>query len=188
MATTRRRFLGSGLAVGAALAAGAAETETANAPRWRCGLGLNGFMSSGQDHQRTYPIWEILDFAVREGFDGIELVEGWPMGGYPSPDEADRIAALKRLYDQYGLQVYTIQTGGSDAYDASAEKRRAWVGQFAERVRLCQQLGVRLHRPLAGRRTGGQPGRRPRYHVPCRELPCGRRTVCRRRNAPVLRN
>ena len=68
-------------------------------------------MSSGQDHNRTYPLWEILDFASQQGFDGVELVEGWPMGNYPAATETQRIHALKRLYDGFGLQVFSIQLG-----------------------------------------------------------------------------
>jgi len=141
--TTRRGFLKmAGLAAGAVAASGAVGAQEATGEvRWKTGLGLNGFMSSAGDYHKTYPIWEVLDFATVEGFDGIELVEGWPMGGYPGPDEAGRIASLRRLYDLYGLQVYTIQTGGAGAYVASADGRKEWLARFADTVRLCRALG-----------------------------------------------
>jgi sugar phosphate isomerase/epimerase len=125
----------------AGAAAASAETMAPGGRQWRTGLGLNGFQSSGDMYKKTYPIWEILDFAVAQGFDGVELVEGWPMGGYPSPDEPGRVTALRRMYDQYGLRVYTIQTGGAGAYAADETARKDWVKSFADKLRLCQQLG-----------------------------------------------
>ena len=142
MSSTRRTFLQSGFAMAAAFA-GPQETsaQPAPTPRWLCGLGLNGFMSSAHQFQKSYPIEEVLDFAVREGFDGIELVDGWPSGRYPSPDEPSEVAKLKKMYDQCGLRIYTIQTGGAGAYAASAETRKTWLKTFADQVRLCRQLG-----------------------------------------------
>lgn len=141
MEATRRQFLAGGIAAGAMIAGRSAFSSEPSKPQWKCGLGLNGFMSSGQHFKKTYPIWEVLDFATNEGFDGIELVEGWPMGGYPSPDDAKQVAALKRLYDVYGLRIYTIQTGGGGAYAADAGVRAAWLDRFAAYVRLCKALG-----------------------------------------------
>ena len=72
---------------------------------WKTAIGLNGFASTSKKYDKTFPIWEVLDYAARSGFDGIELMRGWPMGGYPSSEDTQRIAALKRLYDAYGLQA-----------------------------------------------------------------------------------
>lgn len=141
MTTSRRSFLTGSLAAGAALAAAAGAADTTPAKRWKCGLGLNGFSSSAHTFNKTYPIWEVLDFASREGFDGIELVDGWPMGGYPAVDETGRIAALRRLYDAYGLQIYSMQTGGGDAHADDAERRKAWLDRFRNDLRLCKALG-----------------------------------------------
>lgn len=147
MRTTRRGFLSSGLAMGGALlatgssACAAVSESSGSAPRWKRGLGLNGVMSSAQRYQKSYPIWEVLDFAAREGFDGVELVDGWPMGGYPSPDEPERVAALKRMYDQYGLRTYTFQTFGAGAYSDDVNARNEWLKAFAGHVRLAKQLG-----------------------------------------------
>lgn len=140
MDTTRRQFLAAGMTAGA-LSVTDLALAAAQPRRWKLGLGLNGFMSSGHTFKKTYPIWEVLDFAANEGFDGIELVSGWPMGPYPSPDEPERVAALKRLYDRYGLQVYSIQTGGGGAYAADGGLRNKWLQKFANDVRLCTQLG-----------------------------------------------
>ena len=30
---------------------------------WKTAIGLNGFMSSSADYGKTFPIWEMLDFA-----------------------------------------------------------------------------------------------------------------------------
>ena len=159
MSTTRRQFLATGLAATGAAAAMADTASAADAEqrRWKCGLGLNGFMSSGHEFKKTYPIWEVLDFAANEGFEGIELVDGWPMGPYPSADETNRIAALKRLYDQYGLRIYTIQTGGAGCYAADASARRDWLKGFADRVRLCRQLGCDFIGQWPGGGLAGNP-------------------------------
>jgi len=145
----------------AAVAAGAALAGPATAaeprPQWKCGLGLNGFMSSSGQYHKTYPIWEVLEFAAREGFDGIELVEGWPMGGYPSPDEAGRVAALKRMYDQYGLRTYTLQTGSSGPYSADPETRKKWLEAFGQQVRLAKLLGCEFIGQWPGGGLEGQP-------------------------------
>ena len=144
MKTNRRAFLASATgatAAGAMLAMKAAEAKSVAAPRWKTGVGLNGFMSSAQRYKKEYPIWEALDFVTAGKFDGIELVEGWPMGGYPGSGETKRIAALKRMYDQYGLRIYTLQTGGSGSYSVDPEARKNWQATFADRIRLGKQLG-----------------------------------------------
>lgn len=110
-------------------------------PRWRTAVGLNGFQSSSNKYRKNYPIWEVLDFAAREGFDGIELVQGWPMGNYPASGEAERIAALRRLYTSFGLQVFSIQTGAEGAFDPDDEARRRWLGEFRDWATLARQLG-----------------------------------------------
>ncbi len=154
MKTTRRGFLASSVTTCAALGM-AAQGEEKKPVRWKCGLGLNGFMSSEHEFKKKYPLWEVLDFAAREGFDGIELVEGWPQGPYPPPDDEGRAAALKRLYDAYGLQVYTFQTGGGAAHSADPDVRAQWLARFREQVSLAQQLGC----DFIGHWPGGGLGR-----------------------------
>ena len=105
---------------------------------------MNGFQSSGDRFKKTYPIWEILDFAAKEGFDGVELLDNWPMGNLPGPAEDARLAALKRLYDAYGLRIYTLQTGGSGSYADDAQARKDWLKGFQEKVQVAQRLGCVL--------------------------------------------
>ncbi len=141
MRSSRRQFLASGLTAGAFVLAETQSVTAQTKPRWRCGIGLNGFMSSGQEYHKDYPLWEVLDFATREGFNGVELVEGWPQGNYPGAGEKERIAALRRLYDAYGLRVYTIQNCGGSSYSADDAARKAWLDMFTDRIALAKQLG-----------------------------------------------
>jgi sugar phosphate isomerase/epimerase len=146
MGVSRRTFVHDSLvtlaAAGGMLVAGQPSAAGAQKRRWKAGLGLNGFMSSGADHKVTYPIWEILAFAVGQKFDGIELVQGWPMGDYPAPDNQERVAALRGLYQRYGLQVYTIQPGGGGCpYHADKAERERWLREYRDQIRLCKSLG-----------------------------------------------
>jgi len=108
---------------------------------WRTAFGLNGFASSSRKYNKTFPLWEVLDFAARLGFHGIELHATWPMGGYPRPDEAGRIAALKRLYDAYGLQVFSIQTGAGGAFAPDVAERKRWLAEFRDHARFARAVG-----------------------------------------------
>lgn len=139
---TRRDALKS-LAFAAAtaplLAVGAGAQPSAQ--KWKIALGLNGFQSGSGKYRKNYPIWEILDFAARNGFEGIELVADWPQGGYPPAAEKSRVQALRRLYDAYGLRIFSIQLGAGGAFDPNADARKAWLNEFRERIQLAQQLG-----------------------------------------------
>ena len=136
---TRRALLQSLASVAAF--AGAARAEGGPNLRWRTAVGLNGFESAASKYKKSFPLWEILDFASREGFDAIELVQGWPMGPYPRATEAGRIAALRRQYAGFGLQIFSIQLGADGAFDPDAEVRRRWLDEFRDRVLLAKQLG-----------------------------------------------
>jgi len=133
----------SGCAVAATslAVAGCATTHSPARSSWKTAVGLNGFQSGARKYQKNYPIWEVLDFARGEGFDGIELVGDWPQGGYPAADEAERVRALRHLYDGFGLRIFSIQLGADGAFDPDAEKRRAWVAGVGEKVKLARQLG-----------------------------------------------
>lgn len=111
------------------------------APQWKAAIGLNGFMSSARKYEKTFPIWEVLDYASSTGFDGVELVRGWPQGNYPAPDQESRIAALKRLYDAYGLQVFSIQAGAGGAFSANAEVRKRWLNQMKSQLQFAKAIG-----------------------------------------------
>lgn len=111
------------------------------AAKWKTAIGLNGFQSGSRKYTKNYPIWEVLDFASRHGFDGVELVGDWPSGGYPAAGEQDRVRALRRLYDAFGLRIFSIQLGADGAFDPSAATRQAWLNQFRDRAQLAKQLG-----------------------------------------------
>jgi sugar phosphate isomerase/epimerase len=89
-----------------------------------------------------FPIWEVLDFAARAGFDGVELVGGWPMGGYPKADEKARIAALRRLYDAFGLQIFSLQTGAAGAFAPDETTRNRWLQTVADQARFAKAVGA----------------------------------------------
>lgn len=141
---SRRQFLQTcGLATSAAglALAGCATSNYSVRAGWKTAIGLNGFQSSGHKYQENYPLWEVLDFARTEGFDGIELVSDWPQGGYPPADDPARVRALRRLYDGFGLRIFSLQLGADGAFDPDADKRRAWVKGVGEKARLARQLG-----------------------------------------------
>ncbi len=108
---------------------------------WKTAVGLNSFESGVRKYKKTYPIWEVLDFLSRHGFDGVELVSNWPMGGYPKADETEQIRSLKRLYAGYGLQVFSIQLGADGAFAPEDEVRRRWVEEFRDRAQFAKQAG-----------------------------------------------
>ncbi len=148
--TTRRNWLkilvASSSAIGLGTAAGALDLISgkpawAAQKRWRSAFGLNGFMSSAGKYKKNYPIWEVLDFARQEGFEGIELVNGWPQGGYPSPDDPQAVKALKGLYDRYNLKIFSFQTTAGGAFDPNPDARARWLEQFARWSKLGKLLG-----------------------------------------------
>ncbi len=129
-----------GLGAGA-LHAPAVRTASAAQKRWRAAFGLNGFMSSSAKYRKNYPIWEVLDFAREEGFEGIELVNGWPAGGYPSSDDARAITTLKGFFARYDLKIFSIQTTSDGAFQVDDGARSRWLDQFVEWAKLAEKLG-----------------------------------------------
>ena len=127
----------------AALGATAAFRGRSAAPAigWKTAIGLNGFQSGARKYKKNYPIWEVAQFAEREGFDGVELVSDWPAGGYPEASETERIAALKRLWNAFGIRIFSIQLGADGAFHADADVRRRWLETFGDRIKLARQLG-----------------------------------------------
>jgi sugar phosphate isomerase/epimerase len=154
---TRRQFIQGSLAI-PALAAGlglgmeqalrAGETASpagarrasGSQRRWRTAFGLNGFMSSEHEFGNSFPIWEVLEFAQKEGFEGIELVHGWPKP-YPGADEDRRIASLRDLYARYNLKIFSIQTGADGAFRKSRATREAWFRSFIGWARFAHKAG-----------------------------------------------
>ena len=132
------KLLGGALALPAlAATAGAAENKSV----WKTAVGLNGFQSGSRKYRKNYPIWEVLDFAARQGFDGVELVSDWPAGGYPAASDKERVQSLRRLYDHYGLRIFSIQLGADGAFDPDEAARQGWLTQFRDRIQLAKQLG-----------------------------------------------
>lgn len=110
-------------------------------PRWKTAVGLNSFESGTHKYKKNYPIWEVLDFLARHGFDGVELVGNWPMGAYPQAAETDRVRALKRLYACYGLQVFSIQLSAEGAFAPEPSARQRWLEEFRDRAVFARQVG-----------------------------------------------
>ncbi|HPA46120.1 MAG TPA: sugar phosphate isomerase/epimerase family protein [bacterium] len=129
-----------GTSLGVLLASGQSRSASNTRP-WKTAVGLNGFASGVGKYQKNYPIWEVLDFAAQAGFDGIELVDGWPSGGYPAADESDRIRALRRLYEGFGLQVFSIQLGADGAFLPDEQTRKAWLELFRNRAQFAKSVG-----------------------------------------------
>lgn len=111
------------------------------ASRWKIAVGLNGFQSGSRKYGKNYPIWEVLDFASRNGFEGVELVADWPQGRYPASTEDSRVRALRRLYDLYGVRIFSIQLGADGAFAPDSATREAWVTEFRDRIKLARELG-----------------------------------------------
>ncbi|MGD0537201.1 MAG: sugar phosphate isomerase/epimerase family protein [Verrucomicrobiota bacterium] len=133
------KLLGGALAL--PLLAGTTTRAAEKGLVWKTAIGLNGFQSGTGKYHKNYPIWEVLDFASRHGFDGVELVADWPAGGYPAADDQPRVQALRRLYDLYGLRIFSIQLGADGAFDPDPAARQRWLDQFRDRARLAKQLG-----------------------------------------------
>ncbi len=139
--TSRRQFLQTLVWTTATLAGGNAVRADEDRPGWKVAVGLNGFQSGSRKYKKNYPIWEVADFASREGFDGVELVSDWPMGSYPVSSETARIRGLKRFWDGYGLRVFSMQFGAAGAFQPEAEARRRWLESFRDSVQVARQLG-----------------------------------------------
>jgi len=124
---------------------------------WRPAIGLNGFMSSSRTFKKQYPLREILEFASRERFEGVELVNNWPEGPYPDPDDKARCAALRELYDHYGLRIFAIQSspkGRPHAPDLA--ERTEWLNGLERQARFAKSVGCEIVGLWPGGRLGDQ--------------------------------
>ncbi len=133
------KYLGATL--GAAAFGQAASAGRAAQPAWKIAIGLNGFASASAKYKKEFPIRDVLGFARREGFAGVELTQDWPVPGYPAAADTERIAALKNMYDEFGLQIFSIQTGTSGAFAADAQQRADWLVEFRGHVGLAKAIG-----------------------------------------------
>jgi len=125
----------------AALGTNWATAAVGKPEKWKTAVGLNGFQSGARKYKKNYPIWEVLDFATRHRFDGVELVADWPSGGYPGAKETDRVRALRRLYEDFGLKIFSIQSGADGAFAPEEATRSQWLETFRDRAGLAKQLG-----------------------------------------------
>ncbi len=138
----RRSFLKwTGVSLGAAFLGQTASAVEIKPRPWNIAIGLNGFASASAKYTKQFPIREVLDFARREAFDGVELTQDWPTPGYPSADETDRVTELKRLYDEFGLQIFSIQTSAGGAFVADAARRAEWIKAFRGHVQFAKAIG-----------------------------------------------
>ena len=145
--------------IGGALAAplaGGRVVANAKAPVWKTAVGLNGFASSALKYDTVFPIWEVLDFVSRTGFDGVELMRGWPSGGYPRAGETQRIRALKRLYDAFGLKVFSLQLGAGGAFAPNERARGRWLERARDEIEFARQMGCEWVGFWPGGRLRGQ--------------------------------
>jgi sugar phosphate isomerase/epimerase len=172
--SNRRNFLTECLASTAALTAAAlsgttaaaaaeafvtssAQTTCGNQRRWRLAFGLNGFESSENSFQNSFPIWEVLEFAQREGFEGIELVPNWPHKNmYVDPKDDARIACLRGLFARYNVKPFSIQTFGQEAFQKDRSVRERWVKRFADMARFAHKAGCECIGYWPGGDLGGQ--------------------------------
>lgn len=124
--------------------------------RWRTAFGLNGFQSSEQVFQLAFPLWEVLEFAQTEGFEGIELVPDWVKGFYPDPKDDRRIHSLRDLFARYNVKIFSIQTSGQEAFQADRTVRATWVERFRGLAEVARKLGCECVGYWPGGGLGGQ--------------------------------
>ncbi len=124
--------------------------------RWRTAFGLNGFQSSESIFKHTFPIWEVLEFAQREGFEGIELLPGWLKGVYPAAGDDARIASLRGFLGRYNVKAFSIQTFGAEAFQKSRSTREGWVKKFAGLAEFARKAGCECIGYWPGGDLGGQ--------------------------------
>jgi sugar phosphate isomerase/epimerase len=106
-------------------------------------FGLNGFESSENTFKNSFPIWEVLEFAQREGFEGIEMVPGWPHANmYVNPSDEARIASLRGFFARYNLKIFSIQTFGAEAFQKDRSVREGWVKRFADLAAFAHKVGA----------------------------------------------
>ena len=116
--------------------------HAANSPNWKTAIGLNGFDSSHHKYGKVYSIEEIMKFAKDEGFDGLELIQGWPFGNYPSVADQDAVDRLVTYYRSSGLRPFSIQVMADGAFDPDPNVRKAWLDLFRDRVIFAKKLGA----------------------------------------------
>jgi sugar phosphate isomerase/epimerase len=112
------------------------------ASRWKTAIGLNGFASASRKYGKTYPLEDVLAFAAKTGFNGVELVQHWPTGDYPAAADRAEITSLREQYRKFGLQIFSIQLGAGGAFAPDKATRENWLAQFEDRAQFAQAVGA----------------------------------------------
>ncbi len=123
--------------------------------RWRTAFGLNGFMSSEGEFGNRFPIWEVLEFAQKEGFEGIELVQNWP---HPYPDAGDdnSISSLRSFFARYNVKPFSLQVSAGAAFQKDPQARSTWLKQFENMAHFAHKAGCECIGIWPGGGLGGQ--------------------------------
>jgi len=154
--TTLPALFTSAVAVAADAHASLGSVASGSQRRWRTAFGLNGFQSSENVFKQTFPIWEVLEFAQREGFEGIELIPGWLKGVYPESGDDARIASLRGFLGRYNVKAFSIQTFGAEAFQKDRSVREAWVKKFTGLAEFARKAGCECIGYWPGGNLGGQ--------------------------------
>ena len=81
---TRRCFVARTAVAGLAVCGTSASGITApSQAQWKTAIGMNGFASATRKYQKNFAIEDVLSFASKAGFQGVELVENWPHKAIP---------------------------------------------------------------------------------------------------------
>ena len=131
-------------------------SDSGSQRRWRTAFGLNGFQSSESVFKQTFPIWEVLEFAQQQGFEGIELIPGWLKGVYPEACDDARINSLRSFLGRYNVKAFSIQTFGAEAFQKDRSVREAWVKRFAGLAEIARKAGCECIGYWPGGDLGGQ--------------------------------
>jgi sugar phosphate isomerase/epimerase len=113
---------------------------------WKICLGINGWMAGKNDmgiYDYSHSIEEILDHAVKMGYDGIELCNISP-DPYPEDlRDLNQIEKFKKKYTSRGLKIAGLQakaprTGAS----ANEDERMACAKALLDNVVFAKKLGA----------------------------------------------
>ena len=131
--------------LGAAVAAPLVGRVSAGRPGktpWKTAIGLNAFQSGSHKYRKNYPIWEVLDFAARHGFEGVELVGDWPSGGYPAATETEPACAPCAGSTTSTASASSRSSSGPTAPSTPTEQpASAWLSGSATASVLARSLG-----------------------------------------------
>ena len=134
------KLLGTAVCTSAVQRVSAAETTKL---RWKTAIGLNGFQSASAKYGKTFPIWEILDFASRAGLTGLNCCltghRPWSITlplTTPSPFATQ--TALRRLRPA-GLFDPDIRCGSLRPDPAI---RRQWLDVWRRNAQFAKAVGA----------------------------------------------